>query len=279
MEAFTNSGGTLLVTPPPVSPRGGDGWTWTLGCVPDQLSEPMALVWRFIPPGPGRLGARGYFDDEEPVHEVVVNRGFWLLETPVTQAQWLAVMGGKNPSYHQDFPKWREHPVEQVTWPLAKQFCRTLAGMMPAGLQAMWRPDLPTEAQWEYAARAGSLGEYGGGDGEEHLDRVGWYTGNSGGFTHPVRGKEPNAWNLYDMHGNVWEWCEDPWNAAAYQVRDEPWPADRVAPGDDESHRVCRGGGYAGLPALCRAAYRSRWRPGNDDGSQGLRACLWPGPR
>jgi formylglycine-generating enzyme required for sulfatase activity len=128
-------------------------------------------------------------DDEKPLHEVTITNGFWIGQTPVTQAAFQRVMGA-NPSYFRG----ADLPVEQVTWDQSRSYCQLVNGR------------LPTEAEWEYAARAGSTGgRYG------DLDAIAWWGSNSGQTTHPVAQKLPNAWGLYDMIGNVCHWTADLW--------------------------------------------------------------------
>lgn len=224
------------------------------------------------------MGARGYRANEEPMHEVVIPRGFWMMETPVTQQMWLGVMGGENPSFHKPGSGWEELPVERVKWRMAKEWCRGLELMMPLSEAQEWRVSLPMEAHWEYACRAGSVGEYCSGDGEERLREVGWFDGNSRGNTHLVKKKRPNTWGLYDIHGNVWEWCLDEWDASAYVKREDGWDVEMVEGGDEESPRVMRGGSCTDRALDCRSAYRGRWLPRHDDGDFGFRGCLFPGP-
>ena len=269
---------SLVVPAAPGDPAAGASWVWTLrNPSAPKLPETVDLRWRWIPPGRFRMGARGYYPDEEPVHEVTVRFGFWMLETPVTQAQWLAVQGGENPSYHQPETAWATHPVERIHWPMACEWCAALtARSHDAGLRG--RVDLPTEAQWEYACRAGSDAEYCNGDGEEALDRVGWYVGNSGTRTQSVGGKARNDWGLRDMHGNVWEWCRDPWNPSLYHERAAGAFAEDVETGTESSPRSLRGGYAANSPVGCRSAYRVRGRPELGVGRSGFRACWFPGP-
>ncbi len=135
------------------------------------------------------------------------------------------------------------HPVENVSWDDCQKFLQKLNARDPqSGIT--W--SLPTEAQWEYACRAGTTGSYGG---TGRLDEMGWYTSNSGDITHPVAVKQPNAWGLYDMHGNVWEWCQD----------------------FSGGRRVAHGGSYNGTPTFCRSASRIRRHPGGNDKSIGFR--------
>jgi len=188
-------------------------------------------------------------DDEHPQHRVTVP-SFYIGKYEVTQAQWRAVMG-VNPSNF----KGDNLPVENVSWNDAKEFCRRLSQMTGKEYR------LPTEAEWEYACRAGTTGDYAG-----ELDAMAWYNENSGGKTHPVGQKQPNAFGLYDMHGNVWEWCQD-----VYHDNYSGAPADGSAwmSGGHQDRRVLRGGSWDYYGRLCRAAHRGRPAPDDrrfDDG-------------
>jgi formylglycine-generating enzyme required for sulfatase activity len=174
--------------------------------------------------------------DEKPTHEVHITKGFWLGQTPVTQAAYQGVIG-KNPSSF----KGANLPVESVNWDEAKSYCERIGGR------------LPTEAEWEYAARAGNTNaRYG------DLDAIAWYAGKSNGRTQPVRKKLPNAWNLYDMLGNVWQWTAD-WYGEGYygqQESDDPRGPTR---GDA---RVLRGGSWGSNPQSVRLSNRYGFGPG-----------------
>lgn len=174
--------------------------------------------------------------DETP-HEVRLTRGFWLGKYEVTQAEWTAVRGDKPSRIIGE-----DHPVEQVSW----DDCRKFIGKLKDHSCR-----LPTEAEWEYACRAGTTGEYAG-----ELDPAGWYFGNSGNTTHPVGRKEANAWGLCDMHGNVWEWCAD-W----YDGYPEGLTVDPTGPASGE-FRVFRGGGWYFVAGDCRSARRGKFIPG-----------------
>ncbi len=155
---------------------------------------------------------------------MTIDSGFWIFDTPCTQAFWQAVMG-KNPSEikNEERPKETEHhPVESVSWEDCLEFVSKLNGRLE-GLTL----SLPSEAQWEYACRAGTKTAQYLGD----LDATAWYAANSGGKTHSVAGKEANAWGLYDMLGNVWEWCADRWTSDYTEKSRVAESADRVARG------------------------------------------------
>ncbi len=178
-------------------------------------------------------------DVERPVHQVTISKDFWMGQFDVTQGQWQAVMGN-NPSYNKSVGP--EAPVEQVSWNDVQAFLSKANA-----IQSRWTLRLPTEAEWEYAARAGTTAEpYG------LPDDNAWYKDNAGHTTHPVGQKKPNAFGLYDMLGNVWQWCQD-WFA--------PYPSapatDPQGPPTGEK-RVTRGGCYYCDGVHERAARRNR---------------------
>lgn len=219
--------------------------------------DPLAHApFVFIAPGTFFMGSPeeefGRYADE-PLHRVTLTQGFFLQTTPVTQRQWKAVMGA-NPSSFPD--RALERPVDGVSWHDCQDFIRRLNAV------GKHRYRLPTEAEWEYACRAGSSTAFCNGDItpseaqlDPALDAVGWYRLNSDGTPQPVARKTPNAWGLYDMHGNLCEWCED-WYG--------PYPQGHVMDpvntraGDG---RVCRGGSWASGAANCRSAARFCFSP------------------
>jgi formylglycine-generating enzyme required for sulfatase activity len=209
----------------------------------------LEIPVRWIPAGRFLMGSPSSdLERDEVQHEVVLSRGFFMAETECTQAQWEAVMG-RNPSYF----KGKDLPVEQVNWGEAVEFCRKLTakqrqeGVLPEGWE--WR--LPTESEWEYAARAGTTGARHG-----ELDAIAWHGGNSGSKTHGVKGKEANAWGLHDMIGNVWEWCGD-W----YGDYPTGSVTDPTGPGWG-SYRVFRGGSWHLDARYARSASRFTFVPG-----------------
>ena len=197
---------------------------------------------------PGRV-------DNEIQHTVRIAKAFYMSRTPITQAQWKAVMGNNPSNFKGD-----DLPVENVSWNDAVEFCQKLSQRDHKKFR------LPTEAEWEYACRAGTTTEYNSGNGTAALDKVGWYSGNStyipvqsfffrttmptGPGTHPVAQKSANAWGLYDMHGNVWQWCSD-------YFGEYSGDAENPTGATQGSFRVLRGGSWRYRPQFCRSAYRS----------------------
>ncbi len=181
---------------------------------------------------------------EKPIHKVTVP-DFQLCKYPVTQAQWKAIMGN-NPSHFRG----DDLPVENVSWDEVQAFLKKLNALLPAG-QKPYR--LPTEAEWEYAARGGNRSKGYPYAGSDNLDEVAWYSGNSGSKTHPVGGKKANELSLFDMSGNVWECCADNWHN---DYKDAP--TDGSAWVDESANSaVLRGGSWGSDDSLCRVARRS----------------------
>ncbi|HWV98791.1 MAG TPA: formylglycine-generating enzyme family protein [Candidatus Acidoferrum sp.] len=234
----------------------------------------------YIPPGTFRMGSptnevdRYYY--EGPQTAVTISRGFWLGEYLVTQGEYLAVMGS-NPSrfntnngYAQDLNR----PVEQVYWSDASNYCATLtqrertAGRIATN--CVYR--LPTEAEWEYSCRAWTSTRFSYGDdpGYTNLTTYAWYSDNSSGTTHPLGQKLPNPWGLYDIHGHVWEWCQD-WFSSSLPggiVLDPQGPATGAS-------RTIRGGSWGDFAWNCRSAVRSD-APAGRSSSIGFRVVLAP---
>ncbi len=220
-----------------------------------ELGQGLSLELAWISIGAFMMGTA---EDEaerfadETLHRVQLRRGFWIGRYPVTQAQYRAVTGA-NPSA---FPG-ADHPVDQVSWEDAVAFCDRVPGLR-----------LPTEAEWEYGCRAGTTTRFHSGDREEDLAAAGWYRGNSNETTQPVGQKNANSWGLYDMHGNVWEWCAD-WYGAypPGEALDPPGPVSGT-------ERVLRGGSWLSLPEESRSGSRVGCEPGDRDDDHGFRVCL-----
>jgi sulfatase modifying factor 1 len=214
-------------------------------------------------------GGRFMMGDKDEVdatpHEVAVS-SFFMEKHLVTQEQYQKVMGA-NPS------RWKgdKNPVEQVRWSDAVKFCNKrseLEGLQPCYDLATWQCNfdangyrLPTEAEWEYACRAGTTTAYFFGDTPAKLGDYAWFEKNSGGRPRPVAEKKPNPWGLYDMSGNVWEWCNDFYKVDYYQ---EATPQDPRGPKTGET-KVVRGGAWRFSDESCRSGYRYNENPGYAD--------------
>ncbi len=284
-------------------------WYDRYGLAAEFRIREVPFVLRWIPPGRFTMGSPdgepGRYDDEGPQHEVCISRGYWLGETPVTQAQWRAVVEagtakpgllarlfGKGrkaalkaaPSHFTGPPQIKDSlPVESVDWTESADFCQLLSSMVSPELSFT----LPTEAQWEYACRADTVTALYSGEikitGQNNapaLDEIAWYGGNSGWDlevsnphdskdwpekqydlaqtgTHRVKLKHANPWGLYDMLGNVWEWCQD--GQRSYLRSSE---IDPLGPMDKSANRVVRGGSWDFHARHCRSAYRLGFEPG-----------------
>ncbi|MBF0229865.1 MAG: SUMF1/EgtB/PvdO family nonheme iron enzyme [Desulfamplus sp.] len=223
----------------------------------DIIDGPLPnMKFAYIPAGTFMMGSPVSEPDRinnETQYQVRLTEGFFMQTTEVTQGQWKAVMGS-NPS---KFSNCGDNcPMESVSWEDAQKFINKLN---QNGDGRQYR--LPTEAEWEYACRAGTTGAYSG-----NLNSMGWYGENSGDTTHPVAQKQSNAWNLYDMHGNVWEWCQD-------------WYGDYVFgfPPETGSVRVVRGGSWNFNAYYCRSAYRGKYGPSDRYGYLGFRVVCSAG--
>lgn len=263
---------------------------------------PNGFSFAMIPVRPGvfRMGGedKGAYGDESPVHPVTIDYLFYIGQFPVTQDLWLAVMGGENPSYF----KGGRRPVERVSWydavvfcnalnaqcgygpvyfsdPAFQQpYCQTQTGFALNNEGPVYRnPDapgyrLPSEAEWEYAARGGPRGSKALYTGSDVLDEVGWYEENSHGETKPVGLKLPNKLGIFDMSGNVWEWCEDHWHSKYDDAPDDgsAW-VDVEKQGDD---RVLRGGCWVNDASYFRSSHRELFMPNNRLRGFGFRLVL-----
>ena len=198
--------------------------------------------------------------DEKPVHSVTLSN-YYIGETEVTQALWKAVMGSNPSSFKGD-----NMPVEQVDWYDCQEFIRKLNQKTGKSFR------LPTEAEWEYAARGGKKSKGYKYAGSNNIGSVAWYTDNSGSKTHVVKGKSPNELGLYDMSGNVYEWCSD-WYSSDYYG--ESSSVSPQGPPSYGSGRVLRGGSWIGIAGHCRVSCRYHFSPGpNGLGIYGFRLCL-----
>lgn len=234
---------------PPANPRVGDIFTIQM-----PMDAEMKFAWI---PGPGTFLMGGNGRDENPQCQVTINKGFWMGITPVTQIQWRAAVC-PNPSGFQG----DNLPVENVSWLDCQEFCQQFSLFTRKPIR------LPTEAEWEYACRAGSTTDYWIGNGVEALKKIGWFDANSQRQTKPVGKLLANPWGLYDVHGNVWEWCQDRHMELAAQTL--------IGLNDQsiEESRVIRGGSWFNSPTNCLAAYRGRFAPEKSNKLVGLRVCF-----
>jgi uncharacterized protein (TIGR02996 family) len=259
-------------------------------CVP-RLTNSVGMELALIPPGAFLMGSpdseEGHSEDEGPQHEVEGSRAFYLGVFPVTQGQWQRVMG-RNPSHFRSRGggkgqvrglDTRDFPVECVSWEDAVAFCRKLSDL-PEEARAKRLYRLPSEAEWEYACRGGAASSTPFHLGDSLSSTQANFDGNFpyGGAAQgpslqrptPVGSYNPNAWGLFDLHGNVWQWCAD-WYADDYYQqgprRDPPGPPEG-------SRRVIRGGSWYGFGQFCRTAYRSWSGPAYRDDDLGFRVSL-----
>jgi formylglycine-generating enzyme required for sulfatase activity/nucleoid-associated protein YgaU len=233
----------------PTAPKADE--TLSLDCG-DGVKMELAL----IPAGSFTMGSNDGADNEKPPRTVTISKPFYIGKREVTQKQWKAVIG-ENPSRF----KGNDLPVENVSWDDCQKFCTKLSAKTGKVIR------LPTEAEWEYACRAGSTGKYCFGDLKEGLEGYAWYDMNSALSTHPVGRKRPNAWGLHDMHGNAWEWCAD---------RAGEHGSEEVADTDTPSSgglRVLRGGSWTCDARLCMATGRLDDRPSARNSMFGLRVA------
>ncbi|QLH40288.1 MAG: SUMF1/EgtB/PvdO family nonheme iron enzyme [Defluviicoccus sp.] len=278
-----------------VAPSGGEpaGPAWAHAAGNDQFgrwadlsvpsgdpSGPVMQRFRWIESGTFQMGSPDdepeRWANEGPRHRVTLSRGFWLADTACTQALWRAVMGGNPSAFNGD-----DRPVERVSWDDVQAFLGRLKEMV-SGLD----PRLPTEAEWEYACRAGTVTPFSFGaqitpeqvnyDGD--FPYVGGKKGIDRGETVPVKSLPPNAWELYEMHGNVWEWCAD--GMRTYTAEQQVDPFGELGEGD-AALRAIRGGSWGGAAWRVRSADRGAIHPGNAINDQGFRVSLRsiePGP-
>ena len=239
---------------------------------PDKPSEPPATVTTatgvemvLIPAGLFVMGSSDGRPDEAPPHQVALD-AFLMDRTEVTQKQY-EKLALSNPSHF----KGPDRPVEQISWAQAAMYCNLRSkaeGLEPCYDEATARCNfaaggyrLPTEAEWEYACRAGGTAAYSFGDDPRPLGEYAWFRENASKKTQPVARKKPNAWGLYDMEGNVAEWCNDMYEAGYYARSPAKSP-----PGPDDGERyVLRGGTWNSAPEACRAATRAAEAPGFQD--------------
>jgi len=238
-----------------------EGGTFTMGCTGEQGSDCS--------------------NDECPAHQVTLG-SFYMGETEVTQGLWRAVMGNEpySGAWTDELGRGISYPAYMVSWDDCQEFVRKLNRLVSDQLPAGWHFALPTEAQWEYAARGGNQSQGYKYSGSGNINDVAWFEDNSyvkGSSspdygTHPVKRKQPNALGLYDMSGNVWEWCQDVYDWAYYEVSPSTNPQGPVA--TEGSYRVLRGGSWYYSARTCRVSYRYDYDPGYCFSSYGFRLAL-----
>lgn len=231
---------------------------------------PQALLKTFrgefvpVPAGSFEMGGAS----ETPVHTVKFAKGFLVAKYEVPQGLWLAVME-ENPSRW----KGRRNSVEMLSFDDAVSFCEKVTARLRA--EKLIDDDqvvrLPSEAEWEYAARAGTKTKYSFGDDEKQLNDYAWSTHNAAGNDPPVGAKKPNAWNLYDVHGYLWEWCADAWHE---NYQGAPADGSAWAAGGDETKRVLRGGSWKDSAEKLTSSYRRGEKKDRKDDAVGLRCVL-----
>lgn len=223
-----------------------------------------------VPAGAFRMGSPENepkrVEDEGPLRTVLFDKPFWMSKYEITQGQWKAVMAD-NPS---TFKKGDDYPVETVSWFDCQRFVQRLNSRNSETFR------LPTEAEWEYACRAGSQAAFGFGSVTDELAEYAWYQDNSSGASHRVGQRKPNAWGLYDMHGNVYEWCQDCWRDSYAGL---PGNGAAWITSDPDAHRVRRGGSWEKPAHNCRSAFRGSAHPDNQRSDVGLRLVLVDDPR
>lgn len=226
----------------------------------------IGMKFVLIPSGSFMMGADLNFEDgyknETPQHRVTISRAFYLGKYEVTQQQWVKIMGNNSSKF-----KGRTRPVEQVSWNDAQRFINKLNAA-----EGGKHYRLPTEAEWEYACRAGTDTAYSFGDDADQLGNYAWFDGNSGNKTHPVGQRQANPWGLHDMHGNVWEWVQDIYAEKAYGNHSG---RDPIYTGSG-SNRVDRGGSWYSSAGYTRCANRDNGDPGGRYSNLGFRVARTP---
>ena len=251
----------------PSAPTHGETWIDTLG-----------IKFIYLGPGEFMMGSPLHeldrYRDEGPQHRVILTKGIWMGETQVTQAQWQTVMKTNLWSGNDFVLDHDDHPAVFVSWYDADAFCGNLNQSHPGLVR------LPTEAEWEYACRAGTESRFSFGDDESALGRCAWFEGNvykvGEQYAHSVKKKLANPWGLFDMHGNVWEWCQDVFHD---NYNNAPTDGSAWMTGSrfkvDQSHTL-RGGSWRSCPGYCRSANRSGSTPGDRGSHGGFRLTLDP---
>ncbi|MBV11160.1 formylglycine-generating enzyme family protein [Rubinisphaera sp.] len=256
----------------------------TTQTLPEQLTLPLSpevfMEFRLIPPGRFRMGSCYSSTDEQPVHWVEMPRPYYMGIYPVTQEQFAVWTKSACIDHKNEFPGHADHPAENINWETACDYCEWLTRERQSLQTQGYLAGLPSEAQWEYACRAGTETEYYSGDGEAALSAAGWFGNNSENKTHPAGKKEANMFGLCDMHGNVWEWCGDVWDEFAYSkrvdgVQDPVVKSSEILESEEFAYRVLRGGSWFISASGCNASSRNWARPEFRSRDHGFRVCLF----
>jgi formylglycine-generating enzyme required for sulfatase activity len=255
--------------------------------VADTMTNSIGMKLKLIKAGTFKMGSpdsdKIASPDEKPQHEVEITRPFYLGVYPVTKGQFAAFVSDadyktkaeqagdkhtwRTPNFLR-FDQTDEDPVVHVSWNDAVKFCEWLSRKE----KKTYTYRLPTEAEWEYACRAGTTTVYSFGDDPKMLGDFAWYENNSGFHTHPVGGKKANTWGLFDMHGNVWQWCADCYDKKYYNSSDNKDPQNILK----TNARVLRGGSWYTDAERCRSASRRKGASGSRSDGLGLRVCFRP---
>lgn len=214
------------------------------------MKNSIGMEFMLIPAGELQIDL-GNHSNGKTVHKLIVSKPFYLGKFLVTQKEWKAVMGNEPSCFVGD-----DRPVECVSWYDVQEFIKSLNKKEDTD-----KYRLPSGAEWEYACRAGTSTKYSFGDDDSELDKYAWYYGNSEHKTHPVGQKKPNSWGLFDMHGNVWEWCQDRYHKSYHKSSVDASTDSSVLEAANSLGQILRGGGWVNHAGKCRSAYRSSFNP------------------
>ncbi|MFP4655340.1 MAG: formylglycine-generating enzyme family protein [Methanohalobium sp.] len=221
---------------------------------PETYINSMDMEFILIPAGEFQMGSpseeKNWYKNEHPVHNVIIETPFYLGKFSITQSQWLELMGTNPSRFAGD-----DRPVDRVSWNDAQEFINRLNAKEDSN-----KYRLPSEAEWEYACRAGTTTRYSFGNSESKLDEYAWYRENSEHGSHPVGKKNPNPWGLYDMHGNLWEWVQDIYHES-YDGAPEDGSAWENNTNYSKIMQVLCGGSWQTSAVGCRSASRTYYPP------------------
>ncbi len=258
---IVKNGETVKVAEKPSGMSGMSGMSGVSKEPKKEFTNSIGMEFVLIPAGSFQMGSENGRNNEKPVHKVEIKEAFYLGKYEVTQKQWQAIMGN-NPSHFQG----ENLPVEKVSCNDAQEFIKKLNDK--EGKANKYR--LPTEAEWEYAARANTSTKWSFGDDENQLKDYAWCYANSGNKTHAVGQKKPNGFGLFDMHGNVWEWCEDSWEDNYKTPRTQPAPKN--ANENKNENKLLRDGSWGNNAVSCRSSSRDCYS--NSSSKDGFRLML-----